>query len=63
MKYTIATLACTGIMAVYCLIGSVSNGHAVIELLNMIGLVWAVDATWRRIINSKTFDGPSQRRM
>ena len=63
MKYAIATLACTGIMAVYCLIGAASNGHTAIELLNMIGLIWAVDATWRRIITSKTFDGPSQRRL
>ena len=63
MKYAIAALACSVIMAVYCLIGTVSNGSTAIEVLNMIGLIWAIDATWRRIINSKTFDGPSQRRL
>jgi hypothetical protein len=63
MKTAIAILACTGIMAVYCLIGSVASGNTAVEVLNMIGLIWAIDATWHRIMGSKTLDGPSQRRL
>ena len=61
MRYAIAIIACSAIVAVYCLIGSSSSGHPADELLRMIGLIVAADYTWRRIMRSKTIDGPSQR--
>ncbi len=56
-----AVIACTAIMALYCLIGLSFSGHPVDELLRMIGLVVAIDYTWKKITHSKTIDGPSQR--
>jgi hypothetical protein len=61
MKQALAIATCTAIMALYCTIGSFSSGHPADELVRMIGLILAIDYTWRRIMNSKTIDGPSQR--
>jgi hypothetical protein len=61
MRYALAIAACTGIMALYCLLTSYSSGHPAEELLYLLGLAVSIDYTWRHIMNAKTLDGPSQR--